>query len=160
MSLLTCPNCGVKLRLKPAMMRSLKEFPCTKCRTKIPIPQEAGEAVATPPVAPVEKPPEAAAKPVSAPPIPEAKPATPPAPEVKPATPPAPEPKHEPDEKPAKEETPAPSLAEGRLAAVEKELAGLRNEVSELRSIISEYTDGQAEAAAHAATALERLGKR
>jgi len=150
MSLLTCPNCGVKLRLKPAMMRSLKEFPCTKCRTKIPIPQEAGEAVATPPVAPVEKPTEAAAKPVSAPPIPEAKP----------ATPPAPEPKHEPDEKPAKEETPAPSLAEGRLAAVEKELAGLRNEVSELRSIISEYTDGQAEAAAHAATALERLGKR
>jgi hypothetical protein len=177
MSLLTCPNCGVKFRLKPGMLRSLKEFPCTKCRTKIPIPQDPDAPA--PPEAQGAKPEGPPAGTATAPPLPEAKPGTPVTPEVEapkpptpketpaaavqepaPAAPPVSTPAPTDEAEKVAEAPKTPSLAEGRLAAVERELADLREGVAEIRGILSEYADGQAEAAAHAATALERLGEK
>lgn len=44
---LTCTNCQAKLKLKPALLKILKEVQCSKCRKVIPIPPELkGEAAA------------------------------------------------------------------------------------------------------------------
>jgi len=49
---ITCDECGAKLRLKPASLKVLKQVRCVKCRKKVPIPPELKASTAAVPLAP------------------------------------------------------------------------------------------------------------
>lgn len=64
--LVTCANCGTKLRVRAVALRFIKEIQCTKCKSAIPIPPDL--AAGTPVTTPSTPPPRVPAPAVSAPP--------------------------------------------------------------------------------------------